>query len=79
MKWKDRRRSTNVEDRRGQRVTGGVRGAGLGGVLFAVFARGSLKTKSILIGAAIAAMFVFGISPQTLLSLVGAAAAASRP
>jgi len=71
MKWKDRRRSTNVEDRRGQRVSGGARGAGLGGILFAIFARGSMKTKMTLIGVALAAMFVFQISPQTLMNVVG--------
>lgn len=71
MKWKGRRRSTNVEDRRGQRVSGGARGAGLGGVLFAIFARGSMKTKMTLIGIALAAMFVFQISPQTLMNVVG--------
>ncbi len=71
MKWKNRRRSTNVEDRRGQRVSGGVRGAGMGGILFTLFARGSLRTKMMLIGAAVVAMFVFQISPQTLLSVVG--------
>ncbi len=74
MKWKDRRRSSNVEDRRGQRVSGGargVRGAGMGGVLFTLFARGSAKTKLVLIGVALVAIFVFKISPQSLLGIVG--------
>jgi len=71
MKWRDRRQSTNVDDRRGQRITGGRRGAGLGGVLLTLFLRGSMKTKMLLLGLALAAMLVFRISPQTLLQTVG--------
>jgi predicted metalloprotease len=52
-------------------VTGGARGAGLGGVLFAIFARGSAKTKLMLIGAAVVAMFIFKLSPQALMNVVG--------
>ena len=71
MKWKNRRQSTHVEDRRGQRVSGGRPGAGLGGVVFALLARGSMKTKLIVIGAAVVAMMVFNISPQSMLGVLG--------
>ena len=73
MKWKNRRQSSNVEDRRGQRSTGGGGGrlgGGLGGIAFALFARGSMKTKLMLGAAALVAMFVFGISPQGMLSML---------
>lgn len=72
MKWKNRRRSSHVEDRRGQRVSGGVRGAsGIGGLVFTLLARGSMKTKMMVIGAAVVAMFVFNISPQNMLGVMG--------
>ncbi len=71
MKWQNRRRSTNVDDRRGQRMTGGARGAGMGGIVFSLLARGSMKTKLIIIGAAIVAMFAFNISPQSMLGVLG--------
>ncbi len=71
MKWKGRRQSTNIDDRRGQRVAGGARGAGLGSVLFALLARGNARTRWLVIAAAVVAMVVFKISPQTLLGVSG--------
>ena len=70
MKWQGRRQSSNVDDRRGQRVRGGARSAGMGGLLLTVFSRGSGKTKLMLIAAGIIAMMVFKVSPLTLLSFV---------
>ncbi len=68
MKWKNRRRSTNVDDRRGQRVTGGARGAGMGGIILSLLLRGGMKTRLLVIGGVLAAMLFFNVSPQTLLS-----------
>ncbi len=42
----------------------------MGGLLFSLLARGSAKTKLMILGAAVVAMFVFKISPMTLMSLV---------
>lgn len=73
MKWKGRRRSTNVEDRRGQPASRGVRGgggrggAGMIGLLLSLFARGSMKTKLILVVVAVVAMTFFGGGPEGLL------------
>ncbi len=36
MRWKDGRRSTNVEDRRGRRIPGGAKGGGIGIILLAL-------------------------------------------
>jgi uncharacterized protein len=36
VEWRGRRQSTNVEDRRGMRIPGGVGGLGIGGLLLAV-------------------------------------------
>ena len=36
MRWKDRRRSSNVEDRRSRRIPGGVKGGGIGILLLAL-------------------------------------------
>lgn len=73
MKWSGRRRSDNVEDRRGQRLSGGSSGAGLGGVLFTLLSRGSPRTKVIVVLAALVAMFVFKVDPLTLLGGGGGA------
>ena len=70
MKWQGRRRSSNVDDRRGQRVSGGVRGPAMGGLVMALLTRGSAKTKLMIVVAALVAMFVFKISPQSLMTLV---------
>jgi predicted metalloprotease len=74
MKWRDRRRSTNVEDRRGQRVSGG-RGAGLGSILLPLLLRGSLKVRLLVVAGLLAAVFLFNFSPQALLTDGGS----SRP
>ncbi len=69
MKWKNRRRSSNVDDRRGQRISGGgARGAGLGGIIMTLLIRGSMRTRLLVIGAVLAGMFFFGVSPQALMS-----------
>ena len=36
MRWQNRRRSTNIEDRRGRRIPGGVKGGGIGILLLAL-------------------------------------------
>ena len=36
MRWRDGRRSTNIEDRRGRRIPGGVKGGGIGIILLAL-------------------------------------------
>ncbi|HHD80399.1 MAG TPA: flagellar biosynthesis protein FlgM, partial [Campylobacterales bacterium] len=36
MRWKDGRRSSNIEDRRGRRIPGGVKGGGIGIILLAL-------------------------------------------
>ena len=74
MKWQDRRRSTNVEDRRGQRVSGGG-GAGLGSILLPLLLRGSLKVRLLVVAGLLAAVFLFNVSPQALLTDGGS----SRP
>ncbi len=74
MRWKGRRQSKNVEDRRGESVpTGTSRGMGLAGglgigkILFSLFARGSGKTKLMLIAGILVAMVVFKFNPLSLL------------
>ena len=68
MKWQDRRRSSHVEDRRGQRVAGGSSRAGGGaGLIFALLARSSPRARVVIILAAFVAMFVFKVSPLALL------------
>lgn len=76
MRWKNRKGSKHVEDRRGESVprgSGSVRGAGgglaIGKLLFSIFSRGSGKTKLMLIAGVVLAMVVFKINP---LSLIGA-------
>lgn len=73
MRWKGRRQSQNVEDRRGQptptnsrRGMGIAGGLGIGKIFFSLFARSSGKTKIILIIGAIIAMFAFNINPLAL-------------
>ena len=36
MRWKDGRRSTNIEDRRGRRIPGGAKGGGIGIIILAL-------------------------------------------
>ena len=70
MRWKGRRQSSNVEDRRGTTVRAGgggpIAGGAVGGLLFALFRRGSGKMKMIMIVGGIAACFVFKINPLSL-------------
>jgi uncharacterized protein len=75
MRWKNRKGSNHVEDRRGQSIPTGSRrgmgiagGLGIGRILFSLFSRGSGKTKLMLIVGLVVAMVVFNFNP---LSLVG--------
>lgn len=75
MRWKGRRKSKNVEDRRGESVPRGSNrglgvagGLGIGKLLFSLFARGSGKTKLLLILGLVVAMFVFKFNPLSLIS-----------
>ncbi len=72
MKWKDRRRSTNVDDRRGERVrrSSGGKSSAAGGMLLSLFVRSSPKTKLLVLVAGVVMMFVFGISPMSVLNFV---------
>lgn len=74
MRWKDRKRSTHVEDRRGESVPSGTSrgmglagGLGIGKILFALFSRGSGKTKLIMIAGVVIAMVVFKFNPLSFL------------
>lgn len=79
MRWKDRKGSKHVEDRRGEAIPRGSRGSsrgmgmagglGVGKLLFSLFSRGSGKTKLMLIVGVVIAMVVFKFNP---LSLMGA-------
>lgn len=72
MKWKGRRQSTNVEDRRGQRLSGGTRRAGGGnmaGILLSLFARANAKTKLLLIVVGLIGAAVFQVNPLSILGL----------
>ncbi|MFT7618276.1 MAG: putative metalloprotease [Planctomycetota bacterium] len=74
MKWQGRRRSSNVEDRRGQPASGGRSGGGMGGmggILMMLFSRGGGKSKLIMVVLAVVAMAVFKVSPQSILGLLG--------
>ena len=69
MRWKGRRQSHNVEDRRGTTVRGGgtpLTGGAIGGLLFSLFRRGSIKMKLIMIVGVIAACLVFKVNPISL-------------
>ncbi len=75
MRWKGRRQSQNVEDRRGESVPRSSRrsmgiagGLGIGKIFFSLFAKSSGKTKVILIIGAIIAIFALNINPRSLLS-----------
>lgn len=72
MKWKGRRRSSMVEDRRGQRLAGGASagaGAGLGRLALMLFARSSGRTRIVLLVGAVIAFGVFKINPMGVLGL----------
>lgn len=78
MRWQDRKRSSNVEDRRGESVPGGggrgmgvAGGLGIGRLLFSLFSRGNAKTKIFLVIGVIVAMFAFGINPLSMLGFGG--------
>ena len=71
MRWKGRKQSSHVEDRRGTTVRGGagaIGGGAIGSILFMLFRRGGLKTKLMLIVAVIAGCMVFKINPMSLLT-----------
>jgi len=75
MRWKNRKGSNHVEDRRGQSVPtssnrsmGIAGGLGIGKVLFSLFSRGSGKTKIMMIAGVLIAMFVFKFNPLSLIS-----------
>lgn len=79
MRWKGRKQSTNFEDRRGQRVSRGsaagiAGGLGIGRMLFGLFARGSGKTKLLIIAGLVIAFFMF---KGTVLEVLGLAAPGS--
>lgn len=70
MRWKGRRQSDNVEDRRGTTVRSGAAGGGaLGGLIFGLLRRGGMKTKMLVIVGVILACFVFQVNPLQLLGL----------
>lgn len=76
MRWQGRRRSTNVEDRRGQQVSGAGAGSGAGAIgqlLFTLLLRGNAKTRLFVLAAILVGVFVFRITPQALLSGDGSA------
>jgi len=69
MRWKGRKQSTNIEDRRGETMQAGGRSAGrgaIGGLLLTLFSRSSGKTKILLIIAVIVGCTVFKINPLSL-------------
>lgn len=67
MRWKGRKQSSHVEDRRGQHHAGRSSGnTAIGALLFGLFRRGSEKTKIILVLGVIAACFMFDINPVSL-------------
>jgi predicted metalloprotease len=67
MRWRGRRQSSHVEDRRGQRVSGGGRGAGLGSLLFLLFARGNAKTRILVLMAIVVGAIFFKMNPMALM------------
>lgn len=73
MRWKGRRQSQNVEDRRGTTTRGrrSTGGGAIGSILFALFSKGSAKTKILLIVGLVAAAVVFKINPLEILGFSG--------
>jgi len=75
MRWKNRRQSRNIEDRRGEAIPrGGSRmglagGLGIGRLLFSLFTRGSAKIKIMMVVGVIIAMVVFNFNPLSLLGM----------
>ncbi len=62
MRWKGRKQSSRVEDRRGQRPPRGGRsssGGGVANLLLMLFMRGSMKMRLILIGACLLGFVLF--------------------
>lgn len=79
MRWKGRRQSQNVEDRRGTRSPGRTAGGGaLGSLLFALFRRGNTKVKILLVVGVIAAALLFKVSPLELIGLSGGSGQETR-
>ena len=79
MRWKNRKGSKHVEDRRGEAIPSGgssrglgiAGGLGIGKILFSLFRRGSGKTKMMMIAGVFIAMFVFKFNPLSLLGAGG--------
>jgi len=79
MRWKNRKGSKHVEDRRGEAIPSGgtskglglAGGLGIGKILFSLFRRGSGKTKMIMIVGVLIAMFVFKLNPLSLVGMGG--------
>ncbi|MBK1792628.1 KPN_02809 family neutral zinc metallopeptidase [Persicirhabdus sediminis] len=78
MKWKGRRRSSHVEDRRGQQVTGSSSSRAGAGLLLGLFMRAGGKTKILIVVGALVAIFVFKINPQTLLQFASSGGSAPQ-
>ncbi len=80
MRWKGRRQSSNVEDRRGESVPAGRRGMGIAGgagiakVLFSLLSRSSGKTRIVII---IIAVIGFVLFKDKLLGTAGGQQASS--
>jgi len=69
MRWKGRKQSSNIEDRRGEamQTSGGSAGkTAVGGLLLSLFSRGNGKTKLLLIVAVLLGCMVFQINPISL-------------
>ncbi len=83
MRWKGRRQSSNVEDRRGQR-TSSFRGGsgrahlGIAKLLIPLFLRGSFKTKLVMLLLGAVAMFVFQLNPLSVLGFSSSSYAPSQ-
>lgn len=81
MKWKGRRQSRHVEDRRGQRVqrsrfAGASGGAGAAKMLFGLFRRGSGKTRVLMILAMLVGFLLFR---GPMLQILGLSSGTSSP
>ena len=82
MRWKGRRQSSNVEDRRGQRTSsfrgGGGANFGIAKLLIPLFLRSSFKTKLVMLLLGAAAMFIFKLNPLSILGFSSSSYAPSQ-